>query len=218
MQELKIFCTSIKYYKILDKMPGYIQPIGLGNNDFPAHWLCEKNGENISSLNKYYGELTGIYWIWKNVANKMSSKDKIGNCHYRKFWLNDMFLKKQKFSTQSVYSNLLDKDNPKIFSYKSIQVQPIIFKDKNLLFDFNEIHKSSILEESIYLLEGEYQKQFKNHLNKNIFFPLNMFITTVEEFNTYCEIIFPWLEKCFEICNKRNLCARHPTFWSLCIR
>ena len=92
MRNLKIFCTSINYYKILDKMPDYVQPIGLGENQFPLHWLNEKRGKNISKVNKFYGELTGIYWVWKNIANNMDNNDKIGNCHYRKFWLNDLFL------------------------------------------------------------------------------------------------------------------------------
>ena len=211
MSNLKIFCTSINYYKILDKMPDYIQPIGLGENKFPLHWLNEKKGKNISKLNKFYGELTGIYWMWKNIANNMDENDKIGNCHYRKFWLNDLFLKKQKSSSQNIYTNLLNVRNPKIYSYKNIQVQPIIFKEKSLLSDFYEIHKSDILEQSINFLEQKYQFKFKEHLDNRIFFPLNMFITTVREFNDYCEILFPWLEKCFEICQKKNLCKDYNT-------
>lgn len=211
MNNLKIFCTSINYYKILDKMPDYLHPIGLGENKFPSHWSNEKDGKNISEVNKFYGELTGIYWIWKNIAIKMNENDKIGNCHYRKFWLNDLFLKKQKFSRQNIYTNLLNKDNPKIFSNKNIQVQPIIFKEKSLLYDFYEIHKSDILEQSINFLAPKYQLKFRKHLENKFFFPLNMFITTVKEFNVYCETLFPYLEKCFEICQKKNLCKNYNT-------
>mgnify|MGYP001502711869 FL=1 len=44
MREIKIFCTSIKYYRILDKLPRFVKPIGLGKNVFPSNWIDEKIG------------------------------------------------------------------------------------------------------------------------------------------------------------------------------
>jgi hypothetical protein len=205
MSDLKIFCTSIKYFKILDKLPSYIQPLGLGKESFPPNWLDEKKGENISHLNNYYGELTGIYWIWKNKIVDMNDDDKIGNCHYRKIWLNNLYHEKQKFSYSSLYSKLLKNNNPSILSDKNVQVQPIIFKNKNLITDFYETHFTNIIEESVEFLEPKYRVGFKKHLKNNIFFPLNMFITDVKSFKHYCEVIFPWLEKCNEICKKKDL-------------
>ena len=50
MSNLKIYCTSIKYLNILDKLPSYIKPLGLGNSNYPDHWNTEKKGENILHL------------------------------------------------------------------------------------------------------------------------------------------------------------------------
>ena len=47
MSKLKIFCTSIKHYKIIDRLPSYITPIGLGENNFPSDWIDEK-GDNLT--------------------------------------------------------------------------------------------------------------------------------------------------------------------------
>ena len=102
MINLDIYSTTGRYFNVLDKLPSYIKPLGLGNNNYPDHWLKEKNGKNISNLNKYYRDVSGIYWIWKNRLNNMSDDDWVGNCHYRKLWLNDLFNKKQKFSFISV--------------------------------------------------------------------------------------------------------------------
>ena len=95
MRKLQIYCTSIKYFKIMDNLPSYITPIGLGNSNFPDSWITEKKGENISNLNSYYGEMTALYWIWKNRLSYLNDDDFIGNCHYRKLWLNNLYDKKQ---------------------------------------------------------------------------------------------------------------------------
>ncbi len=205
MKNLKIFCTSIDYYKVIDKFPNNIIPLGLGKNTFPSNWLDEKIGKNISELNSYYGELTGIYWIWKNKISDMRKDDLIGNCHYRKLWLENLYIKKKKFTYTSLYSNLLNQSEL-LGNIDSVQVQPIEFKDKNLFTDFREIHKVDILEYCANFLEEDNKNLFLKHMSSNILYPLNMFITKVEFFEKYCELIFPWLEKCLNLCIKKNLC------------
>ena len=41
MTNLNIYCLSLKYYQIIDKLPSYIKPLGLGNEEYPKHWLTE---------------------------------------------------------------------------------------------------------------------------------------------------------------------------------
>ncbi len=38
-------------------------------------------GDNISTKNPYFSELTGIYWVWKNTRHEVT-----GTCHYRRFF------------------------------------------------------------------------------------------------------------------------------------
>ena len=202
MKKLNIFCTSIKYYKILDKLPSYIAKIGLGNSNFPKNWYIEKNGDNISYLNKYYGELTGIYWIWKNILKNFDKNDLVGNCHYRKLWLNKKYENKQRGSSESLFKNLLDEKNPLLDEEKIFQVQPINFNNKNLLEDFKIIHKNDCLEKSIFFLEPKLQNSFKSHLLGKKLYPLNMFIPTPDKF----EEMFAWINHCYEYCSKNKLC------------
>lgn len=202
--KIKIYSTSIKYYSILNKLPNYIQPIGLGDNIFPSNWLNENSGDTIKNLNKYYGELTGFYWVWKNLLKNFGENDFIGFCHYRKLWLNYLGYKK-KFSHKSIHNILLKEDDRIFLESNVIQVQPIIFRNRNLLEDFSIIHRNNILEESLEFLRDDLKINFYNHLKKNTLYPLNMFIVKKKLFNEYCSIIFPWLEKCFELCLKRDL-------------
>ena len=36
-----------------------------------------------------------------------------------------------------------------------------------------------------------------------------MFITKVKYFREYCEVLFPWLDKCFKYCEDKNLCTKY---------
>lgn len=202
---LDIFCTTIKYYRILDKLQSFIKPLGLGEEIYPENWFDEKKGDNISDLNKHYAEFTGLYWIWKNKLINKNDKDLIGNCHNRVLWLNDYREKKVKFTFQNLYDNLLKEDNNILTEHEVIQVQPITFKSKNLIKDFEEVHKCDALNKSLEFLDKTTSDNFKKHLNGNLIYPHNMFITNKSNFENYCRMIFPWLEKIHHYCLSKDL-------------
>ena len=206
MINLDIYCMTVEYFKILDKLPPYIKPLGLGNNIFPKHWLIEKNGENISNFNKHYGEASGFYWIWKNRLINKNENDWIGSCQHRRLWLNNLYDQKQKFSVNSLYSKLLNSDNQIFSNCDTVLLQPTVLKNESVLQQFNKVYGKNIIENSINFLEKKDSERFKNYLNGNQFSICNMFITKVHHFKSYCEILFPWLDKCLNYCVKNNLC------------
>ncbi len=60
-------------------------PVWAGKNNKPEinGLTGDDTGDNISEKNKYYSELTGIYWVWKNTQS-----DIVGTCHYRRYFTN----------------------------------------------------------------------------------------------------------------------------------
>jgi hypothetical protein len=205
--KLEIYCKTINYYNLLDNLPKYIIPLGLGKNIFPKHWLKDSRQKNISHLNNYYGELTGLYWLWKNKILNYKKNSWIGSCQYRRLWLNKLYFDKQKFSVSSLYSNLLTSDN-KIFSNsEAILVQPVLLTRQNLSEQFNTVHKTgmNLIKICSDFLNRNEKKNFLNYLNKNQLSCFNMFITKPKFFNSYCEELFPWIDKCFKFCKKNGL-------------
>ncbi len=206
---MKIFCTAIKYYRIIDKLPKNILPLGLGKADFPSHWLTEKKGDNINHLNKYFGEATGIYWIWKNYLDKIDSKEFIGFCQYRRLWLNNLYLHKQKKNYSSLYSKLLTDDNLIFKNKETVLLQPTILKNENLMEQFEKIYGKNILRSCIDFLPTKDKDDFFKYLNGNQFSICNMFITKISVFDKYCEEMFTWINHCYEYCLKNNLLLGH---------
>lgn len=64
-------------------------------------YLSDDTGDNISAQNCYYSELTGIYWVWKNVKDL----DYVGVCHYRRYLINE----KGKVFTRQELEQILQK-------------------------------------------------------------------------------------------------------------
>ena len=101
MSNLKIHCLCI-HDELLEKVKKlkYL-PVALGEHNYREGWIRDNIGNNISYKNKYYGEYTFHYWIWKNNMEIFNNSDWVGFCAYRRFWLNEK---------SSIYSKLAFKD------------------------------------------------------------------------------------------------------------
>ncbi len=202
---LKIFCMTVKRLNVLEKLPSYVIPFGLGNFDYPENWLNEKQGKNICDLNKFYGEASGMYWLWKNYLDKFQDEDWIGFCQYRRLWLDGLFEKKQKLNTSSLYSNLLKPNNEIFLSAETILLQPTIISNQSLKKQFDILYGKNILDKCIDFVDEKNKDDFKKYLSGNKLSICNMFITKPKIFNSYCGDMFSWIDKCFDYCSKNNL-------------
>lgn len=76
--DIKIYQTFHKPFA-RDNDCKWIVPIGV-NGYTENNWLTDSLGDNISHLNKYYCELTTMYYVWKNQKH-----DYVGFYHYRRY-------------------------------------------------------------------------------------------------------------------------------------
>ena len=152
--------------------------------------LRDDTGDNISSKNQNYCELTGLYWMWKNCDEEI-----LGLCHYRRFFSNSIFSKKQeKFLNKKQIEEILNEYD-------------IILPEKNILLKTNKdgydcapsSEEMDILRNIIKEKYPEYYNSFIEFDNSKFRYAYNMLITKKQTLNSYCEWLFSILEECEKV-------------------
>lgn len=140
-------------------------------------YVGDNTGDNISAKNCYYSELTGLYWVWKNV----SDADIVGACHYRRYLLNEGGV---MFTGQQIEKILDEYD---LITTKNIQLNNSYYEG----FSYN--HKQYYLDETkkaIKKLYPEYYPVYDKLVNEEHTFFGNMFITSKPLYDKYMEWLF----------------------------
>ena len=150
----------------------------LKSNLFLKGFIFDDTGNNISHLNHWFGQLTGLYWTWKNTNEEI-----IGNSTYRLFW-GDYFLKNnfeintlyvpESIDTRKCISRNINTEN--IYNHYEYCHGPIGLK---LLEELSEKNKIFLTPKMINNLK----KQFAMN-------PFNMFLSERQIFNKICSILF----------------------------
>tara|TARA_B110000438_G_scaffold303296_1_gene364153 strand:+ start:1946 stop:2767 length:822 start_codon:yes stop_codon:yes gene_type:complete len=231
MKNLRMFCISLEpsHYNFIKNL-GY-EPVGLGEKNFDYKWLTDSSKINISTKNKYYGEYTYHYWIWKNYLNHLND-EWIGFCQYRKFWSFENFNKKD-INFKSLNHQVIKEIPDNLNKYESILGEPIFINQfrlmkflkkglkffvkrpetffnankRNLNFHFDFSHGEYNLSKAIDLLDDKNREDFRKYVNTKVSFnPHNMFICkSKDKLKKYYEDLFPWLEKCEKLFGFKDL-------------
>lgn len=193
--------THKKYKEIDDKL---YKTIHVGRSlSQELGYTGDNTGDNISDKNKYYCELTGMYWLWKN-----HDCDIIGICHYRRF-----FLENERLLTKEYIEDIL-KNYDIIIPHSEFVLQDSV-KDQY----YCEHCKNDWLICKQVILEKypEYIMAFKQMENSRLLTICNMLITRKEIYDRYCEWLFNILfevEKRIDFDNKDDYQKRVMGFLS----
>lgn len=170
---------------------GYIS-LQVGNGESFTKYR-DNIGENISEKNPLYCELTGLYWAWKN----WKESDYVGLVHYRRY-----FVRQRVFCT-SPKNDILRKED----IIKILQKYDVIIQDPG----FKNPIRSSVMVEGIpdskqkYVLVAlrdilndnypEFMDAFNDIAYGYMVYHANMFITSRNIFEDYCEWLFDVLSR-----------------------
>lgn len=182
--------------------------VGANSNKLPDNltYLKDNTGENISSKNPNYCELTGLYWIWKNSTAK-----NVGICHYRRFFTKDNVSTKLRRTILS----LIEKTRPlnvtvldqELMTYDIILPTKEDCKYNNLLENYAIEHYASDLDtvrDVIKKIHPEYLDTFDETLQQKYMSMYNMLYTRKEIFDDYCSWLFEILFETEIYCDLSN--------------
>lgn len=186
MKDIKIIIATHKKYRMpTDEMylPLHVGKQGKGSIDF----LGDDTGENISSKNPYYCELTGLYWAWKNLKN-----DYIGLVHYRRHFSSKKKSKNAFLNILTIEeaSILLEKNDVILPRKRKYYIESLYNHYKHTLYIEPLDETREIIKEFYpnYLL---YFDKLKKRTSAHMF---NMFIMKKKIMDGYCEWLFSILK------------------------
>lgn len=163
-------------------------PLLVGAENHPnikCYENTDNTGDNISLKNKNYCELTGIYWMWKNINAEI-----IGICHYRRFFTNAKISVNTKYFCSS-------RDFEKMMSrYDVIVPNPRYYTDTVINSVNIAPNKADMqeLEKAINVVCPEYNDAYIQFINGKKSYLYNMCVMKKTLFNSYCKWLFEILE------------------------
>ncbi len=139
----------------------------------------DDEGDNISTKNPYYCELTGVYWLWKNCMD-----DYIGIVHYRRYFSKSF--RRKIISERDIRKKLNTYDiivpnKVNLFQSVADQFSSSYGNDPSLL---------PLIREAVAMLYPNDLDSYDNVMNGTEIYFCNMMICTKSLYDEYCEWLF----------------------------
>lgn len=149
----------------------------LKNQCLSKNHVLDDTGKNISHLNSLLGDLTGLYWIWKNTDHEF-----VGTNQYRRFFDDNQLKSLAPFDANTLYVSEFIPLNMNIWEHYRRCHGDIGIK---LLSKAIQLKRTPIAREHVDLLYS------KNRLST-----CNTFFASKKVFDRTCELLF---ETVFEL-------------------
>lgn len=168
-------------------IPPWVHPIQVGASltDQRITEITDDSGENISSKNVNYCELTALYWMWKNKLCIEGTTQYFGLFHYRRFLdVTDNGLMRMKAENVDVVLPYPMLHEPDISEHHSRYIK--------------ESDWAAMLQ-ALKELQPDYAERFQEILKQPYLYNYNMIIAKKDILKDYCEWLFPILERTEEL-------------------
>ncbi|GAP72119.1 DUF4422 domain-containing protein [Candidatus Symbiothrix dinenymphae] len=196
---MKIYIATHKKYLMPDDelyLPLHVGKRGKLNIGYRG----DDDGENISVKNPSFCELTGLYWIWKNV-----NEDYIGLVHYRRYFSVTLYINRKLYPFESILNS--DEITSLIPKYKIIVPRKQVYLIESLYSHYAHTHDKVHLDITRQIIEEKYPDYLIDYdkVSKQIYgYMFNMFIMDKSLLDSYCQWLFDILfelEKRVDISN-----------------
>ena len=140
-------------------------------------YMGDDTGDSISAANQYYGELTGLYWLWKNYHDV----DIIGICHYRRYFVDGQ----RRLLTRDAFEQTLKEAD--------IMVSEARYADGPYRDYYGEAHNVNDLLAAGEVIKELYPQDypaFCQAISESKYYYGNLCVTTKQRFDEYCEWLF----------------------------
>lgn len=151
-------------------------------------YRTDDTGENISKLNPFFSELTGLYWAWKNLHN-----DYIGLVHYRRFFattrLTGSLIEEERIKailTSDEAEELLSKTDVILPKKRNYVVENLYDHYAHTMY----VEPLEITEQIIRDKYPDYLPEFLRLHERKTAHMFNMMIMKKEILNRYCAWLF----------------------------
>ena len=186
MKNIKVIVATHKKYQM--PTDDLYFPVHVGAEEKEdLGYIKDNEGDNISTKNPSFCELTGLYWAWKNLK-----ADYIGLVHYRRYF----FLKKKHYkSEKEKFENVLTLNE----ADKLLDEADIILPKKrkyyieNLYSHYKHTMYVEPLDETRKIIEEKYPEylgEFDKLHNRTSAHMFNMFIMKKNILDGYCKWLY----------------------------
>ncbi|XOQ51817.1 MAG: Capsular biosynthesis protein [Succiniclasticum sp.] len=182
--DIKILIAAHKpYWMPSDPVYVPLQVGAAGKQDLG--YVRDDTGDNISSKNPNFCELTGLYWAWKNLK-----ADYIGLVHYRRYFtrkeVHNIDGKRDQILTGSDWERLLSR-------YTVVVADKRKYYIESNLSHYNHAHHPEgmiIAREILAEQDPDYLPAFDKVMNRTWAHMFNMFVMRRDLFDAYMEWVF----------------------------
>lgn len=183
-----LIATHKKYQMINDSIYLPIQVGADGKSDLG--YQKDSEGDNISSKNANYCELTGLYWAWKNLKC-----DVIGLSHYRRYLTlkSSKEIKRAKTNEEKFSLALSETEIKQVLENYDLIVPYTKLYIKDVYSKYAQQHYRKDLDTCLEVIKEkypEYEDAFNEIMHSKKYCICNMFVMNKKYFDDYCHWLF----------------------------
>ena len=180
---VKIYTMTHKKFQEAEDKNLYI-PLHVGReNSEDLGYLGDNTGENISDKNSLFGELTGVYWIWKNDKDS----NYVGVCHYRRFFI---YLQKRKLLTEQQFEEVLGQYD--VIVSNAVEAEGTYAEEYQKSHNVEDLYA---VGRAIKKLFPEDYPVFQEAIHQSKYYYGNLMVTGRELFSDYARWLFSIFEE-----------------------